>query len=90
MTTTNSTHHCAECGQMKPVTDHVGHPVLVDSCDPHNGADHLVMVSTFDRGDRDNNRPHVLLLTPEMADRLAVELASIAEADRRFRLETRT
>ncbi len=90
MTSTNgSTHHCAECGQAKPVTDRSGHEVVVDSFRPPGGGDDLVMISTFDRGAGDN-RPHVVLLTYEMADRLAIQLASMAEGERQYRLEARS
>ena len=88
-TTNDSTTHCTECGQAKPVIDRFGHQVRVDFFNPPDGNDSLVMVSTFDRGGGDK-RPHVLLLTTEMADNLAVELASMAEAERQFRLEAQS
>ncbi len=81
-------HYCAECGQLKPVTDWRGCPVDVTAFDPPDGgADPLVIVALTDNENGDN-APTLMMLTYEMADRLAVELASIAEARRQFRLET--
>ena len=90
MTTTNSsTHTCTECGRLKPVTDRFGNRVQVGSYSPPDGGDDLVMISTLDEPGGDK-RLNVLLLTIEMADRLVVQLASIAEADRQFKLEAQS
>ena len=96
-TTTNGTnpHRCVECGQMKPVTDWRGHPVLIDSVpkqmtdDTAGGADAFITIAVDDGRGRDNG-PTMIILTPEMAERLALELASEAYAERRFKLGTRS